>query len=138
MLKKFGTKSLRTYWRTVNIAEVLSLTPVDPSQSITHPCALLREISDLCSSQGVMLMGEGRHRHGVCMISTVCAILQGRFALIEGRTEDVEEIESLYSRVKQQLFGQTLNTAKASLCPSMIQRSELLVTSENEAFCVLV
>lgn len=50
--------SLRTYWRIVNIAKLwILLSPVDPSQSLTHSCAPLREISDLSSSQGVMLYG---------------------------------------------------------------------------------
>lgn len=112
---------------------------MDPSQSITHPCAPLREIWDLCSSQGVMLIGKGPHRHGLYMISTSGAILpQGCFALVQGRTEDVGEIKSLYCRVRRQLLGQTLNTAKASLYPSLIQHPKLLVTFENEAFCVLV
>lgn len=57
---------------------------------------------------------------------------------MQGRTKDVGEIKSLYCRVKRQLLGETLNAAKASLYPSLIQHPKLRVTFENEAFCVLV
>lgn len=46
--------------------------------------------------------------------------------------------KSLYCKLKRQLLGQALNTAKASFYPSLIQHPKLLVTSANDAFFVLV
>lgn len=81
----------------------------------TSLCPTQRNVRSVLQSRGYAYKGKGRDRHGVCMISTTCAILQGCFPLVQGRTEDVGEVKSLYCRVKRQLLGQTLNAAKTKL-----------------------
>lgn len=102
-----STKSLRTCWRIVGIAKMLLLFLLGGGPSSAHNTSfhsVQRHLRSALCSQGTTLTGKGQHRDGVCMISTTCAILQGRFALVQDGTEDAGEIKSLYWRVKKQLL----------------------------------